>query len=358
MKKIIFYIILFVANLAYGQQFIVESGSLSIGKNTVVSVQQTSITSNGSIASDTSGTIALIGGSLPLGIGGSSTIQTGNLKIGGNCSLNTDMEVKANIYFSSGILDLNNSDIVLKGKLEGENEQTRAFSSGNGRLITWVDLKEGNLINPGNLGLSITPLSDYSQAEMTRGHEQQLNNSKLSIYRVYSLPLLNDNPEIVLNYFDAELTGLSENGLRIWGELNGEWQTINNSSINVAENNATALLAQGYTKITLFESAENTTHVVIPNGFSPNGDGENDVFVIDGAELLPDNKLTIINQWGDVLYEASPYENDWEGENSKGHGSKEATKLMDGTYFYIFFKEKNNKKTVLNGFVEIKTGDR
>ncbi|MFK8101085.1 MAG: gliding motility-associated C-terminal domain-containing protein, partial [Saprospiraceae bacterium] len=71
----------------------------------------------------------------------------------------------------------------------------------------------------------------------------------------------------------------------------------------------------------------------VPTGFTPNGDGQNDVFIIPELELNPDqypnNKLSIFNRWGDLIYEASPYNNDWDGKNKSGRD------LPHGTYYYI-----------------------
>ncbi len=71
----------------------------------------------------------------------------------------------------------------------------------------------------------------------------------------------------------------------------------------------------------------------VPTGFTPNGDGQNDVFIIPELELNPDqypkNKLSIFNRWGDLIYEASPYNNDWDGKNKSGQ------ELPHGTYYYI-----------------------
>ena len=72
----------------------------------------------------------------------------------------------------------------------------------------------------------------------------------------------------------------------------------------------------------------------VPDAFSPNEDGVNDYFVIPGVENYPKSVITIFNRWGNLLYEASPYKNDWDG--STKHGivvNKE--KLPTGTYFMI-----------------------
>jgi gliding motility-associated-like protein len=74
--------------------------------------------------------------------------------------------------------------------------------------------------------------------------------------------------------------------------------------------------------------------VKVPQGFSPNGDGINDKLVIKGLSEYPNHRILIFNRWGNKVYEASPYKNDWDGKNQFGvHANGDA--LPDGTYFYI-----------------------
>ena len=77
---------------------------------------------------------------------------------------------------------------------------------------------------------------------------------------------------------------------------------------------------------------ERKTEVIVPEGFSPNGDGVNDFFVIENP-LNKIIKLTVFNRWGNIVYTADNYENNWNGVATKGLviGSE----LPDGTYFYI-----------------------
>jgi gliding motility-associated-like protein len=51
----------------------------------------------------------------------------------------------------------------------------------------------------------------------------------------------------------------------------------------------------------------------IPKGFSPNGDGINDTFVIGGLYSYPYNSIKIYNRWGNLVYETQNYQNDWNG---------------------------------------------
>ncbi len=65
----------------------------------------------------------------------------------------------------------------------------------------------------------------------------------------------------------------------------------------------------------------------IPTGFSPNSDGLNDRFVVMGTDS--DLQLVVYDRWGNVVYSASAYDNQWKGQNLKGKD------LPDGTYFYL-----------------------
>ena len=83
----------------------------------------------------------------------------------------------------------------------------------------------------------------------------------------------------------------------------------------------------------------------IPEGFSPNGDGAHDVLVITGLKIYPNHKFILFNRWGDKVYEASPYLNNWNGTNMFGVkvGGEE---LPEGTYFYIFETGVEGKKAI------------
>ena len=73
------------------------------------------------------------------------------------------------------------------------------------------------------------------------------------------------------------------------------------------------------------------------NGFSPNGDGVNDVLVIKGLENL-ENTVSIYNRWGVKIYETINYgrtENYFEGISNGRVTVKETDLLPVGTYYYL-----------------------
>ncbi len=68
--------------------------------------------------------------------------------------------------------------------------------------------------------------------------------------------------------------------------------------------------------------------ITIPNGFSPNGDGKNDVWQIDFINLFPDCEVEVYNRWGEQLFYSVGYSVPFNGQY-KGKD------LPVGTYYYV-----------------------
>lgn len=86
--------------------------------------------------------------------------------------------------------------------------------------------------------------------------------------------------------------------------------------------------------------------ILIFNGISPNGDGDNDVWHLPGIELFPNNEVRILNRWGNVVFQAKPYSDTvswdgiWDGKN-----------LPDGVYYYII--DLGDKSEKLSGWIQL-----
>lgn len=91
-------------------------------------------------------------------------------------------------------------------------------------------------------------------------------------------------------------------------------------------------------------------NIFTPQGFSPDGDGINDAFFIEGIDKYPDNYLRIYNRWGTLVFEERGYKNTWEGTSETGVGSN-GEKLPTGTYFYVL--ELIPGKEVKSGYLYI-----
>lgn len=81
-------------------------------------------------------------------------------------------------------------------------------------------------------------------------------------------------------------------------------------------------------------SVEVVSDVEVYNAVSPNGDGLNDIFIIQYINSMPEtlnNKVTIYNRWGDEVFSVSGYDNDQKVFKGLSNSGKE---LPTGTYFY------------------------
>jgi gliding motility-associated-like protein/uncharacterized repeat protein (TIGR01451 family) len=94
-----------------------------------------------------------------------------------------------------------------------------------------------------------------------------------------------------------------------------------------------------------------TYTLFIPEGFSPDGDGINDTWVIKGLPANADNNLTIYNRWGNRVYIHSNYTNGlpWDGTPNVS-GTFGNYKLPAGTYYYILDMKGSGLKPI-TGFV-------
>jgi gliding motility-associated-like protein len=84
-------------------------------------------------------------------------------------------------------------------------------------------------------------------------------------------------------------------------------------------------------------------NALIPNIFTPNGDGKNDVFYIPG--VCPDDNysLQIFDRWGNTMFSTQQRNNVWDGKTPNG------TDATDGVYYFIV----NISKTTYKGFVNL-----
>jgi gliding motility-associated-like protein len=91
------------------------------------------------------------------------------------------------------------------------------------------------------------------------------------------------------------------------------------------------------------------------NAISPNGDGSNDFFRIEGLECYPENRVEIYNRWGVLVFERSGYNNADQAFKGISEGRvtiKQSEELPTGTYFYIFkYKDTDSKGHENSGYL-------
>jgi gliding motility-associated-like protein len=93
--------------------------------------------------------------------------------------------------------------------------------------------------------------------------------------------------------------------------------------------------------VTLTNCTATPENFLIPDGFSPNGDGVNETFqIVDIEFIYPNYTLEIFNRYGNVLFEGNINKPTWDGKNS--NSSFIDGDAPTGVYFYVINYNKDN----------------
>ena len=146
-----------------------------------------------------------------------------------------------------------------------------------------------------------------------------------------------DNLEVINQ---ATVTGENNNGNSVITEVSDDPSTVE-------ENDPTVIILPDVGGV-LFE---------IFNGITPNGDGFNDYFQIDGIDQFSNNNVKIFNRWGILIFETNGYNessNVFKGESNARATIEGDRDVPTGTYFYIItFPDVNPGKDSYSGYLYI-----
>ncbi len=99
---------------------------------------------------------------------------------------------------------------------------------------------------------------------------------------------------------------------------------------------------------TAIEDVFITPEIIIPNVFTPNGDGRNEtlIFTIGGATCF---HVDLYNRWGQIVYESGNMYGGWDGRIRQT-----GALASDGVYYYIInYCDAKNASHKLDGFVQL-----
>jgi len=86
-----------------------------------------------------------------------------------------------------------------------------------------------------------------------------------------------------------------------------------------------------------------TSELIMPNVFTPNGDGINDIFSPVKFQNISNAYLKIFNRWGQVIYETENIQDGWDGEE-----------YSQGVYFWqLSYTGTENNEKIEHGFVHL-----
>ena len=205
-------------------------------------------------------------------------------------------------------------------------------------------------------GIPITTPGTYPFFLLNHGLTGSCKSAPLPLtINVFPFPTVDAGaPVTVCPGFGVNLNLTTSGTSFLWSPTSGLTNpTASNPTANVS---STTVFTVVVTDASGCSASDTVTVIVDDNGqcdiiyyigFTPNGDGYNDYWHIDGIAVDPKNEVFIFNRWGDKVWETTGYDNltkKWEGRNKRG------TNLVpDGTYFFIIkFQDRTIK-----GYVEL-----
>jgi gliding motility-associated-like protein len=130
-----------------------------------------------------------------------------------------------------------------------------------------------------------------------------------------------------LTYQWTPSTGLDHNNV-----LSPIASPNNNTTYQLVVTNAEGCTSATEVTITVLK------YPVVPNTFTPNGDGINDTWDIKYLTSYPNNTVDIYNRYGEKVYSSIGYSSPWDGRYR-------GADLPAGTYYYII-NPKNGRKAI------------
>jgi len=163
-------------------------------------------------------------------------------------------------------------------------------------------------------------------------------NTKPVVVTVDLLPVAYAGPDQVLEYtFGTTLNAdLPEIGVGLWSLVSGAGEIFNSTApstdvngLALGDNVFEWAVTNGVCSPVTDMVSIKVNDLIIPTLITPNNDGRNDYFVLQGLETLGSTELVIFDRRGLKVYENNEYDNTWEGLDYNSNP------LPDDTYFYV-----------------------
>jgi gliding motility-associated-like protein len=147
-----------------------------------------------------------------------------------------------------------------------------------------------------------------------------------------------DSLFIEYDFFNESCTGLSDGSIATSASggsapYNYLWNT-GDSTQNISGLSANSYMLTVLDSTGCIANAEilietdNIDCIIIPTVISPNNDGSNDQWIIQGLDIYPNAQIEIYNRWGSLLFSSNSYQNDWDG-------MRNGKQLPAGVYYYV-----------------------
>ncbi len=231
-----------------------------------------------------------------------------------------------NIAFSGGVADLK-KNLYLKSGITGETDRSTFSTSSSATISKTVSLPAGHTVETG-LGLTLTAAGGQSSVTVSRSHMPAARRNKEGIARRYEFSAPVSASSASFRCLKGDIAPMTNPQLYYRHQTKQSWDQIYESG-PTGEDCVSGAGFAAAVGLTVFDAAE----IYCPAYFTPNGDGINDLYEIENGHKYPDSRLVVMTRRGKVVYDQSPYRNDFDGGNLKAD-----------TYYFVFYKSPTDKK--------------
>lgn len=199
---------------------------------------------------------------------------------------------------------------------------TFANSSANGTGYNWSFSGGDNISNSANAGFRFNQVGTYT-VNLVVTNPQSCNgtDSASHVVTVFANPTaaFSYSPVIPQTNVPTTFVNLCQNATRYkWEFGDGKTSTDFSPVHDYARTGTYNVCLTAYNEVNCSDkmcrpvSADITPLADIPTGFSPNGDGSNDVLYVRGYSIATMD-LKIYNRWGELVFESTDQEKGWDG---------------------------------------------
>jgi gliding motility-associated-like protein len=216
---------------------------------------------------------------------------------------------------------------LLNGNNAGSNSPTFSSSTfANGDLVSCVLTSNLTCAAPVNITSNTIIVNIFPLPVVTAGGNRTIEEgSSVTLTAIVS----GDIADITW----SPATGLNNNKI-----LTPRASPSSSTSYIITVQSAAGCMASDSVTVTVLDG------IVIPNTFTPNGDGINDTWIIKHLDAYPQCSVQIFTRWGQNVYTSTGYGIPWDG-------TYRGTTLPTGTYYYVI--DLKNNSQLLSGFVAI-----
>ncbi len=239
-----------------------------------------------------------------------------------------------------------NSTITVNGQpvKSGSPSEQIPLAVGSNIITTVVTAQDGVTIATYTVNVIRAPSSNANLIGLTVS-EGTLTPAFNSSITMYADTVSNATTSITATPTDSDTTAT----ITVNGMITASGTASNDIPLAVGSNTITVVItAQDgvttHTYTVIVYRGEPESAITSNNVLTPNGDGKNDVWVINDITLYPQNNVTVFDRGGRVVFHVSAYNNTWDGTlNGKP--------LAAGTYYYVVDLGPNQRK--FKGFISI-----